>query len=733
MYARVIIDISHSAVDRAFTYRVPETIEDRITAGDSVMVPFGKGNQTRSAYVIEITDTSERPDTELKEIIGIDTKKVGVEASLIRLALWMRNRYGGTVYQALSTVVGSKTKVAARKDRSFYFTGSSEELESLFENAVRKKHYAKMRLFAAFKENRRLPAGIVSDRLNITAATIRSLTESGIVKIIEKDRDEAKNEALKDGAYSKKAIVLNTEQQAAVEGILSEKRTVSLLFGITGSGKTEVYLRLIEQVLSEGKEAIVLIPEIALTYQTVMRFYERFGDRIAVVHSRISKGEKCERFEKANAGEVSVMIGPRSALFTPFKHLGIVIIDEFHEQSYHSDQVPKYDSIETAIRRAKETDAKVVLGSATPTVEHYYHALNGEYGLYKLSHRAVSASSLPEVEVVDLREELKAHNRSVFSRSLQQKIEARLVKNEQVMLFLNRRGYSGAVSCRSCGASVMCPHCSLPLHYHLDGKLKCHYCGYTQAMVTTCPDCGSKLIGRFGIGTQKVEEMVKELYPKARVLRMDADTTSGKNGHQEILEKFMNREADILIGTQMIVKGHDFPDVTLVGILAADLSLNVPDYRSAERTFELLTQAEGRAGRKDKPGTCVVQTYMPEHYAVQAAAKQDFEDFYRHEMIYRSQMKYPPKGYFMCLTVASQDYIECHDTIRKIADFAVNRFGNISFLGPAEADVLKVKDTFRMVFYFKADTLKTLLSVKNTLERYAASVIGPRKIYYTFE
>ncbi|MBQ6680103.1 MAG: primosomal protein N' [Lachnospiraceae bacterium] len=730
LLASVVIDINSKEVDRPFTYIVPDAFSGQVRTGSAVVVPFGRGNTRRRGYVTQLFEGKETPERPLKEILSPDEKALSHTEQLVRLAVFLRERYGGTLYQCLSTVLPGKTEVKARKPRVFEFLCDESRRREEYETAVKKKYYARMRLLEAFQDRRVLPASIVTDRLTITASTLKYFTDHGLLRI----REAEDTAGLSGTAAGKPRPVLNREQQEAVEGIINDPRPVHLLFGITGSGKTEVYLSLIEKVLSEGKEAIVLIPEIALTYQTVMRFYERFGDVVSVVHSRLSKGEKIERFKKAEDGELKVMIGPRSALFTPFKELGLIVIDEFHESSYLSDQTPRYSTVETAAERASYTGAKVVLGSATPSVEVFYEAEQGRYGLHRLNTRAVPGSMLPEVLVLDMRKELSSGNRSAFSGALRERILDRLVKKEQIMLFLNRRGYSGAVSCRMCGKPVSCPHCSVALKYHADGSLRCHICGFRRPMVKECPECGSKLIGSFGIGTEKVEALVQQEFPGARTLRMDADTTGGKEGHREILERFMNHEADVLIGTQMIVKGHDFPDVTLVGVIAADLSLLVPDFRSAERTFQLLTQAEGRAGRAKKPGECVIQTYMPEHYAVQAAAAQDYELFYRNELLYRQQLSYPPAGYLMKLVVSGQDASAVKAVMATVAAAAKARFHDAAeFLGPSEASIYRVKDTFREVLHFKTKTLSALLGVKAALEALAEKETEGRRLFYSFE
>ena len=456
---------------------------------------------------------------------------------------------------------------------------------------------------------------------------IRALEEQGIVRV---KSEKLYRNPVQGYTGEKKEIRLNEEQQRIVDEITGEWEEDPpgryLIHGITGSGKTEVYMELIRYAVSRGQQAIVLIPEIALTYQTVLRFYRNFGDRVSVINSRLSQGERYDQFERARNGELDVMIGPRSALFTPFSRLGIIVMDEEHEPAYQSETMPRYHAREVALQRGKMEHARVVLGSATPSLEAYYGAMTGKYRLFRLTRRAGQAE-LPSVSVVDLRQELREGNRSMLSRSLREAIEERLSSGEQVMLFLNRRGYAGFVSCRSCGHVLTCPHCAVSLSLHRGGKLVCHYCGYEQPAVKNCPRCGSGFIRTFRAGTQQVEEELQREFPRARVLRMDLDTTRGKEDHQKILSAFAGREADILVGTQMIVKGHDFPDVTLVGALAADLSLHIPDYRAAERTFQLLTQAAGRAGRGKSRGLVIIQTYDPDHYAVQAAAAQDYESF----------------------------------------------------------------------------------------------------------
>ena len=516
-------------------------------------------------------------------------------------------------------------------------------------------------------------------------------------------------------------ILLNEEQRQIAEDFCSRydrgDRAPSLIYGITGSGKTEVYMEMISHVLKQGRQVIVLIPEISLTYQTVMRFYRRFGSCISVMHSRLSAGERWDQYERARQGETQVMIGARSALFTDFPDLGLIIMDEEHEGAYKSESTPRYHAREVAEKLAGMRDAAFVMGSATPSLEAYTRAREGIYRLYTLKNRAGEGSVLAAAEVVDLRKEMEAGNKSIFSRRLQELIRDRLEKKEQVMLFMNRRGYSSFVSCRSCGEAVKCPHCDVTLTLHNKTRLVCHYCGYTVPLPKKCPSCGSPYLAGFGTGTQKIEELTKAMFPQARVLRMDLDTTSKKGGHQEILSAFAKGEADILIGTQMIVKGHDFPGVTLVGILAADASLYAPDYRSGERTFQLLVQAAGRAGRGKKPGTAVIQTYTPDHYVVKASAVQDYLEFYRQEMGYRKLMKYPPAAHLLSIQIGGkEEELTAHMT-EAVAEAVGRRFGQqAELIGPVFAPVYKVNDIYRKILYIKQENYDILIRIQKYVQ-----------------
>lgn len=718
-FAQIIIDISHEKVDRTFDYRIPPQLEDRISVGVLVKIPFGKGNSLRKGYVVGITDHADYDADKIKEIAGIVEGSVSAESQLIMLAWWLKEQYGSTMNQALKTVLPVKQKVKPKEKKVLRLLIPEEQLEAVTAEAEKKSYKARVRLFKALKENPLIPYEVASGQMNLSAATLKPVIEKGYVAL---ESEEIFRNPVKDAGSRVKAVDLNGEQQAVADAFCEDyeagKRETYLIHGITGSGKTEVYMEMISRVISEGKQVIVLIPEIALTYQTVMRFYGRFGNRVSIINSRLSAGERYDQFERARGGDIDIMIGPRSALFTPFSRLGLIIIDEEHEGAYKSEVVPRYHAREVAVKRAQMQNASVVLGSATPSLEAYTKALRGEYRLFSLHTRAKADSRLADVAVVDLREELKAGNKSIFSRRLQQMIGDRLEKKEQIMMFINRRGYANFVSCRSCGEAIKCPHCDVTLTLHKDNRLVCHFCGYSIPMPDKCPSCGSPYIANFGVGTQKIEMMTKKMFPQARVLRMDLDTTSKKGGHEEILSAFAEGDADILIGTQMIVKGHDFPDVTLVGVLAADLSLYTPDYRAAERTFQLLTQAAGRAGRDVRHGDVIIQTYNPEHYSIVTAAEQDYETFYHQEMAYRRLMKYPPVNVLFTVQMASKSEAALVEAADRLAAHITPQADEekVQMIGPVDASVYKINDIYRKILYLKQENYDILIKIRDNID-----------------
>lgn len=715
-YAAVIVDISHESVDRPFTYRIKESLKDEITIGACVMVPFGRSNKLMKGYVVAFSDSADFPDEKIKEIEEIVIKQDDLQGRMIRLAAWIRKHYGSTMIQALKVVLPVKKTVKPIEKKTIVLAMEQQEAEQLLETCKAKSQKARVRLLEELIKEHVLDYQLVRGKLNISPQTLSKLQQMGAITIEAQD-------------YFRNPIVVEKSKEKDKELLPGQKEIVDdftkdyregvrrtyLLHGVTGSGKTEVYIRMIKEVVASGKQVIFLIPEISLTYQTVLRFYHHFGDRVSVVNSSLSYGERYDQFERAKRGELDVMIGPRSALFTPFADLGLIVIDEEHENSYKSESMPKYHAVEVAQELSKMCGASLVLGSATPSVDSYYRAQNGEYKLYSMQQR-IEGSTLPVVHTIDLRQELKEGNRSIFSRKLQELIQDRLDKKEQIMLFLNRRGYAGFISCRSCGHVMKCPHCDISLSEHKNGKLVCHYCGYEEIKPPVCPKCGSKYLLGFRAGTQQIEEQLYQLFPGISVLRMDGDTTRQKDSYEKILSSFNEGDADVLVGTQMIVKGHDFPNVTLMGIIAADLSLAANDYRAGERTFALLTQAAGRAGRAGVPGEVVIQTYQPDHYSVAHAANQDYTGFYEEEILYRTFSSYPPVCKMLMVMVTGKDEERVEAVAKDMASCARDYSEDGILVGPAPAGIRKINDIYRQIFMIKAKEEDLLIGIKDLLE-----------------
>lgn len=740
VYIDVIVDISVNSLDRIFQYRVPEELMDAVTVGCQVNVPFGSGNRRRQAYVIGVDTVLAYDASKIKDILGV-TKAPAATEQLIALADWMHERYGCTMAQALKTVLPVKKSVKEVK-RTAYFLADREGAQQLLEKSRKsRREKARVRLLEAMLKEGCMSKETVTGVLQISASTMKSILQTGVIR---EETSQVYRNPVRQRLDGWQEVCLNDEQMNAVASIWqnaaicrehwSREQGMHLLYGITGSGKTEVYMALMEKVLNEGRQIIVLIPEISLTLQTVSRFYARFGSQIAVMNSRLSAGERYDQYMRAKRGEASIMIGPRSALFTPFDKLGLIIIDEEHESAYQSEIVPRYQAAEVAARRAEMSGALVVLGSATPSVAVYQKAREGMIGLHRLTQRARTGSRLPDVKVVDLREEFRMKNRGILSQSLHEAMDACLKRGDQMMLFLNRRGYAGFVSCRSCGYVVKCRHCDVSMTVHHHTLLKCHYCGSEQPMPRVCPSCGSPYIAGFGVGTQKVEEFVQKEFPEARILRMDRDTTSGKDDMGRILQTFSEGGADILIGTQMIVKGHDFANVTLVGILAADLSLFAGDYQSSERTFQLLTQAAGRAGRGDRPGEVIIQTYQPEHYCIQTAAAQDYDSFYSQEIRFRQMLHYPPDRQMMVMLAEGEHDQQTGQAVQKLREIAGEAdFEAVEFIGPSRAGIAKAKDMYRYTMYMKHQDIKELMRLRDFLEGYLKWSQQFSNIYFTFD
>ena len=721
MYADIIIDISHEQLDKTFQYAIPEELDGTVEIGSVVRVPFGKGNRMITGYVVAMSATPSYDVNKIKYIDSIASNRVNVATDMIKLALWLKTHYGCTMNQALKTVIPVKDKINHKVKRAICLNITEDKADELLA-VYKKKAKAKHRLLEALINEPVIDSDIVKTKLNISASTIKAMEEDGVINV---KTEEYYRNPVSDKNVFNKDVVLNDEQRAAAESIINDyddgKYGTYLIHGVTGSGKTEVYMDVIEHVISMNRQVVMLIPEIALTFQTVQRFYHRFGDKVSIINSRMSKGERYDQFLRALRGEISIMIGPRSALFTQFPDLGLIVIDEEHEGAYRSEQVPRYHAVETAIHIAKEHNASVVLGSATPSIDSFYRARNGEFKLLSLKKRAGN-SELPDVYIADMRSELKSGNRTIFSQKLKELIRDRLDKKEQIMLFLNKRGTAGFVSCRACGYVYKCPHCDVSMTAHRNGKLVCHYCGYETPQLNICPECGSKYISGFRAGTEAVEDAVHKMFPDARVLRMDMDTTKGKDGHEHILNAFATEQADVLVGTQMIVKGHDFPKVTLVGIVAADMSLYASDYRAVERTFQLVTQAAGRAGRGQRRGEVVIQTYSPDNYGIICAAGQDYTGFYDKEISYRQMLSYPPVNNMIRINISSADEGRLKvvaDDIKRLLDDKNNNLANsIKILGPANAPIYKISDVYTKIIYLRSEDFGRLSYLMDCIDRY---------------
>lgn len=719
MYADIIVDISYDKLDRTFSYHIPQELTDRLQIGMQVIVPFGNSRNPIKGFVVDIKESIDYDVSKVKDIIGITDENIRVEGHMIQLAAYIRKQYGGSMNQALKTVIPVKKSVKPVKKRMVRLIISKEEAAKIKADLESSKNAAaRLRLLTALIENPETDYTLLVSKLAVPAATLHSFQTKGYIEISE--NEEYRNPVSFTSQNNEKHI-LNAAQKYIADCIEEDYdkgiRKTYLIHGVTGSGKTEVYMELIEHVISQKKQVIFLIPEISLTFQTLMRFYNRFHDRVSVIHSRLSAGERYDQFKRAKNGEIDIMIGPRSALFTPFSNLGLIIIDEEHETSYKSEAVPKYHATGVAQKLAQMYNASLVLGSATPSIDSYYKAQRGIYTLFTLRERANNAQ-LADTHIADLRKELISGNRTIFSRKLNALMKDRLNKQEQIMLFINRRGYFGFLSCRSCGHVIKCPHCDISLTSHNNGTMVCHYCGYRQPVVKKCPKCGSGYIGALRGGTQMVEESLGKLFPDARVLRMDADTTSTKDSYEKILSSFMNGDADILVGTQMIVKGHDFPNVTLVGILAADISLHAGDYRATERTFELLTQAAGRAGRGMKRGDVVIQAYDVDNFAIQTAAKQDYNEYYEQEIMYRTLLDYPPVTNMLLIKLSSR----YEKKLEAAADLIKLKEDGIKVFGPSNAALYKADDIYNKVIYVKSHDYEKLTQVKEYVEEFTKNL-----------
>ncbi len=700
--AEIIVEIKAKEIDRVFYYSVPEGLENELQAGMRVSVPFGRGNRLTEGYVTDISDDV-KCSRELKEIIEIKDKYAVISPKRIELAKWMREKYYCTLTECLQCIMPKVTthihiRYADLCDE-FLKNGDFKRLGKRQEDVI-----------GFLRKKGRTEVSVLKDMLGISSAVLNGLEKRGIIEISEKEVSRDIYDCTKKETADFKPT---EEQQKVIDTVIEDfgnrNKAPFLLRGVTGSGKTLVYMEIVDRVVKAGKQAVVLVPEISLTPQTVQRFINRFGSLVSVTHSKMSAGERFDQWEKARRGDISVMIGPRSAIFAPFDNLGAVIIDEEHEKTYKSDSTPKYDAREIAVKLQELYGCEVIFGSATPAIESYYKGETGEYRLLELKNRV--NRSFPDIFAVDMRDEISLGNKSMFSLKLQRAIRETLDEKKQIILFLNRRGHSTFISCRKCGYVMKCERCSVNLTYHkYENRLFCHYCGEERAIPEVCPGCGSEYIKFFGVGTEKIEEEVNRLFPNAKVLRMDMDTTKGKDSHRQILNAFAAGEADILVGTQMIAKGLDFPNVTLVGVVAADLSLNSSDYRAAENTFQLITQVAGRAGRAGSRGRVLIQTYMPENYCIEYAKSNNYIGFYKEEIEFRRQMRYPPFSHICVVLFTGEDekrVISSLHYLGSILDF-YGRKKDYEKIGPAAAMVSKINERYRHRIIIKGVNEKKL-------------------------
>lgn len=695
LYAEVIINSEALEIDRPFTYKVPEEFNNEIKIGQIVKVPFGKGNKTSEGFILNLKN-DDNIKFKTKNIAAILVKDPVIDEDDINLIEFLREKTLCKYIDAFRLLIPVGIMKGAKAKKKKVIVLKNEDLS----NIKNPDGYKKIVEFFKTNSGKYTKSELINDH-SISQYKLNKLIENEVLSI-----EEESVFRYNDRVYNKdSAKTLTIEQENIIREYINSDDKMFLIKGVTGSGKTEVYMKLVERVLLEGKSAIILVPEIALTPQMIERFKGRFGVNVALFHSKLSDGERFDEWFRVKEGKAKVIVGARSAIFLPAKNLGLIIIDEEHENTYKSEQNPKYQTKEIAEYLSELKGCKVILGSATPSIETYYRALTGEMKLLELNSR-VDNKPMPPMKVIDMRNELKGGNKSLFSRELFIAIQERLKRKEQIILFLNRRGFSTFVSCRSCGYVFKCDECDISMTYHKNGLLICHYCGKTKREPRECPKCHSKYVKFFGAGTQRVEEEVKKYFNNVRILRMDVDTTRDKHSYERIYNTFKNGEADILIGTQMVSKGLDFKNVTLVGILAADMSINIPDYRAAERTFQIITQVAGRAGRGDKQGEVLIQTYTPQHYSLQYAVNYDYEGFYEKEFTVRAMMKYPPFGKLLLINGTSKKEELLKNFMHKITMMIkplVESCLDIEILGPIPCMISKVKENYRWQIVIKGE------------------------------
>lgn len=728
MIAEVIIDSKAKKLNRKFDYRIPENLEDIIEVGSRVLVPFANFKTLEQGYVIKIKQNTE---FEVKDIAGLEEN---LNTEKVKLARWMARKYFCNVSECIKLMItpGTRNKDLSKRtqDKKLNFVYLDENITSDIIDMLKGEKQKKAIQF--IKKNEGLTIPEIIEFSGVSRETINSLAKKGLIKI-ENQKVERSPLALKKENTNRK-LELTEEQQMAYSQI---EKTIQnkifeefLIYGVTGSGKTEIYMQLIEKVLKLNETAVLLVPEISLTPQMLDRFIGRFGkEKLAVLHSKLSIGERHDEWIRIKEGKARIVIGARSAIFAPAQNLGIIIIDEEHDSSYKSESSPRYNAKEIAEKICKEKNIPLVLGSATPDIKTFYKAKENKIKMLKLTKRA-NNSSLPSVEVVDLKKELATGNKSMFSFSLYEAMKQNLKEKKQTILFLNRRGYSTFIMCRECGYTMKCPNCNISLTYHsFQNILKCHYCGHEEIPVKICPSCGSDKIRYFGTGTQKLEEEIKKIFPEASTIRMDVDTVTRKNSHEEILNKFKNENIDVLIGTQMVVKGHHFPNVTLVGVIAADSSLNIDDYRANERTFQILTQVAGRAGREKLPGKVIIQTYNPDNFAIEFSKEQNYDLFYNTEIELRKQLKYPPFCDIIVIGFSGENQKE----ISEVSNLTYNILKNtlekydINTFMPMPAPIDKIKNKYRWRIIAKGKvTEEVTIIINKCMQKVYESGIGKK-------
>lgn len=693
MYIEVLVEITNQNVDKTFTYFVPESLSSSVQVGVRVLVPFQ--NRSLEGFVLKVG--VDKPDYKTKDVISVLDKEAVLTTELLNLGYFMKKNTLSSLISCYQTMLPK----ALRAKNGVEIKKKYKEYIKLVDYSYLPRGEKQNVIFEMLKKNPYIEKSLLT---KVSASSVKSLLEKKVIEQLSEEvyRKEYTNKQKED------KVLTNAQMNVVVE-IEKSNDTVYLLHGVTGSGKTEVYIRLIEDVIKSGKSAIVLVPEISLTEQITSRFTEKFS-RVAVLHSRLSDGEKYDEYRRIKRGEVDIVIGARSAIFAPLKNIGLIILDEEHTSSFKQENNPKYHVLDIAKERARVHHSKVVLGSATPSLESYARAKKGIYHLVELKTR-VNEKKLPSVHVIDMNDEVKRGN-MLFSSFLINKMNEHLSSNHQVMLLLNRRGYSSFVTCKNCGYVVKCPNCDISLTYHKKSNvLRCHYCGYGTTSPRVCHECHEESLSNMGTGTEKVEEKLKELFPSYRVLRMDLDTTSTKGAHEKIITSFKNHEADILLGTQMIAKGLDFPLVTLVGVISADTSLNIPDFRSSEETFQLLMQVAGRSGRGDKEGEVCIQTFNPDHYAISYSKTHDFHSFFQKEMDIRKKLGYPPYYYLATIKVLGKNFNNCQEEAIKITHFLKEKLTNSTILGPSAAGVSKVNNIYRVQMIIKYKKEENLYKV----------------------